>query len=195
MRGAHLGLVAVLGACGTLRAPAPQPSNPPAPPAPAVPAHPENDALRYPLPGPAACSRGFSARDRHFGLDLPAPTGTPVLSSAAGVVVRASRHRDYGLVAVVQHTSDGRYAIYAHLAELAVALGDLVDAGTRIGVVGATGNASRPHLHWEILEAPAPLPVRAEGPLGIPGGAYRIDPAAVATTPCPPQDRAQNDQP
>lgn len=135
--------------------------------------------LHFPLPGAVPCSRGFLPDDRHFALDLVAPAGTPVLASAPGLVVRASSHRDYGLTVVVEHAAT-TYTLYAHLSSLAVSVGDSVTAGATLGAVGDTGNARGAHLHWEVLRADAPLPLRADGPLGIPGGAYRVDPATVA---------------
>jgi murein DD-endopeptidase MepM/ murein hydrolase activator NlpD len=136
------------------------------------------DELRFPVTDGAwaACSRGFAPAERHFGLDIPAPTGTPVVASAGGEVVRAAPHAHYGLVVVVRHAGH-RYTLYAHLSALAVAAGEAVAAGATLGEVGRTGNATGPHLHWEVLRAAGPLPVRAEGPLGIAGGDLRVDPA------------------
>lgn len=138
--------------------------------------------LRFPLPDWTRCSRGFRPAERHHALDIMAPPGTPVRASAGGVVVRATRHDDYGLMVVLEHPGpNGFYTLYAHLSRLDVAVGDRVVAGRRIGAVGSSGNATGPHLHWEVLRAPARLPVRAEGALGIAGGEYRIDPAAVVS--------------
>jgi murein DD-endopeptidase MepM/ murein hydrolase activator NlpD len=177
-------LTVALAGCGLL----PRATTPPAPETtvtyvdlpPAAPAQPPPAAeLMFPLAEAAPCSRGFLPDERHFALDLVAPEGTPVLASAAGVVLRASWHRDYGLMVVVEHAG-ATYTLYAHLSWLAVSLGDAVAARGVLGAVGATGNARGAHLHWEVLRADAPLAVRTDGPLGVAGGAYRVDPAAVA---------------
>lgn len=139
--------------------------------------------LAFPLPGAEACSRGFSAR--HFALDVPAAEGTPVHASAAGVVVRASAHPSYGLAVILLHRDLPRltYTLYAHLSRLAVAAGDRVAGGETIGEVGRTGRASAPHLHFEVLEADAPLPINAAGPIGLGGDEHRVDPAEVVEVP------------
>jgi murein DD-endopeptidase MepM/ murein hydrolase activator NlpD len=176
----RLVLVALLAGCGTVRQgagardasrlAAPRPTG--APPV---------EELRLPLAAAAACSRGFLPGERHFAIDLPAPEGTPVLAAARGVVVRASHHPQYGLSAILLHPGlqPVTYTLYAHLSRLLVAAGDEVEAGAEIGEVGDTGNARGAHLHWEILRAPQPLPIRPEGALGLPGDAYRLDPAGL----------------
>src|SRR5262245_23716017 len=105
-------------------------------------------ALAFPIPGAHECSRGFRPAEGHFGLDVPAPPGTPVLASARGVVVRASGHPTYGLAVVIRHARLV-YTLYAHLSAVAVRAGDEVEARTKVGEVGATGNARGPHLHFE----------------------------------------------
>jgi murein DD-endopeptidase MepM/ murein hydrolase activator NlpD len=169
--------------CGTTR-PARAPATPAVPPLP-EPSPPEAEpapTLGFPVPGATQCSRGFSPGERHFALDIPAAPGTPVLAAGPGVVVRADRHRTYGLMALLRHPGFPRaiYTLYAHLSVLEVAAEDVVDAGAKIGEVGQTGNARGPHLHWEILSAPAAIPFLREGPLGVPGDAHRVDPAALA---------------
>ena len=137
--------------------------------------------LVFPLPE-HTCSRGFSPAERHFALDVPADEGTPVVASGAGLVLRASAHPVYGLTVILEHPRLV-YTLYAHLASASVAPGDRVTAGEPIGAVGHTGNASGPHLHFEVLTAGAPLPLRAEGPIGIRGDDHRLDPAAILETP------------
>src|SRR5262249_35699852 len=92
--------------------PPPPPPRPPASPAlapgggappPAVDELPVPPALASPLPAATGCSRGFDPGDRHFGLDLVAPPGSPILASAAGVVVRTAPHPDYGQLVVLRH--------------------------------------------------------------------------------------------
>jgi murein DD-endopeptidase MepM/ murein hydrolase activator NlpD len=137
----------------------------------------------FPVPGAASCSRGFSPAERHFALDIPAAEGTPVVAARDGVVVRAAPHPSYGEMVIVAH-ADLLYTLYAHLASVAVGAGDGVAQGDRLGAVGRTGNATGPHLHFEVLDASAPLPLRATGPIGIPGDRHRVDPEAMVGLHC-----------
>ena len=88
---------------------------------------------------------------QHVGLDIGAPTGTPVTSARGGVVRRAGAAGDYGLRVVLEHV-DGSTTRYAHLSEVSVSVGDEVVRGQEIGLVGATGNATGPHLHFELRD-------------------------------------------
>lgn len=85
----------------------------------------------------------------HQGIDFAAPTGTPVLASAAGRVVAAGWSGGYGNLIAVQH---GRNMVtrYAHLSRISVKVGDNVGQGQRIGAVGSTGLSTGPHLHYEV---------------------------------------------
>lgn len=98
----------------------------------------------------------------HTGVDLAAPTGTPVMSVATGTIVNASYSGSYGNRIVVKH-DDGTETWYAHLNSIAVASGQSVSAGEVIGTVGATGNVTGPHLHLEFH----------------PGGGSAVDPVAA----------------
>lgn len=86
---------------------------------------------------------------RHSGLDFAAPVGTPVVAAAAGVVVQAGTAGPYGRLVVVDH-GGGTSTYYAHLSSSSVTAGDRVAGGQRLGAVGATGNATGPHLHFEV---------------------------------------------
>jgi murein DD-endopeptidase MepM/ murein hydrolase activator NlpD len=95
---------------------------------------------------------GFGPRGRRFheGIDLPAPRGTPVLAAGAGVVTWAApKSGAWGKLVVLRH-ADGVRTLYAHLSRITVHLGDVVAGGTIIGRVGATGDATGPHLHFEV---------------------------------------------
>lgn len=85
----------------------------------------------------------------HEGLDIEAPTGTPVRAAAAGKVVRSGYEALYGNLLVVDH-GNGFRTLYAHLSERIVSPGDLVQKGDVIGTVGDTGKATGPHLHYEV---------------------------------------------
>lgn len=88
-------------------------------------------------------------RRRHNGVDLAAPTGTPVYATADGVVGRADWFSSYGLYIAIDHGADLETR-YAHLSKLAVAAGERVRKGDLIGYVGSTGRSTGPHLHYEV---------------------------------------------
>jgi len=92
----------------------------------------------------------------HQGIDLAAPAGTAVHATADGRVVVAGREKRYGRMVLVDH-GGGILTRYAHLKRIDVARGDRVRRGDRIGRVGASGNASGPHLHYEVIRNGAPV--------------------------------------
>jgi murein DD-endopeptidase MepM/ murein hydrolase activator NlpD len=85
----------------------------------------------------------------HTGVDISAPTGTPVRSAADGVVLYATWMNGYGRIIVLDHGS-GYQTIYAHLSRFAVVPGQEIRQGERIGYVGSSGRATAPHLHYEV---------------------------------------------
>lgn len=86
----------------------------------------------------------------HEGLDISAPSGTPVVSVTDGVVVTVGESDDgYGIKVVIDHGS-GLASVYAHLSSAQVGVGQLVAAGQRIGLVGSTGRSTGAHLHYEL---------------------------------------------
>ncbi|MFE7273548.1 peptidoglycan DD-metalloendopeptidase family protein [Streptomyces sp. NPDC057623] len=89
----------------------------------------------------------------HTGVDFSAATGTPLKAVGAGTVVSAGWGGAYGNQVVIQ-LADGYYAQYAHLSSLSVSSGQTVTAGQQIGLSGATGNVTGPHLHFEIRTTP-----------------------------------------
>lgn len=84
----------------------------------------------------------------HSGMDFKAPTGTPVLATGPGKVIKASWQGGYGRLVEIQHTG-GITTRYAHLSRIHVKVGDYVSTGKRIGRVGSTGRSTGPHLHYE----------------------------------------------
>ena len=86
----------------------------------------------------------------HNGIDIGAPSGTPVYAVSGGriVVARAGYNGGYGTM-IVQDTSAGFQVLYGHLSRLAVSPGDEVSAGQIIGYVGNTGRSTGSHLHYE----------------------------------------------
>lgn len=96
--------------------------------------------------------RTFNGQERswHKGLDLAAPTGTPIQAPAAGVVTAALPDTFFnGNIMTIDH-GYGLFSIYAHLDSMALKEGDKVSEGEVIGTVGATGRATGPHLHWGV---------------------------------------------
>ena len=116
--------------------------------------------LRSPLKFSAAVTSSFSqsrfhpvlheAR-AHLGTDYGAPIGTPVQAIGAGRVVFAGDKGDDGNMIQLQH-SNGYQSLYLHLSRILVHTGDRVASGDRIGLVGMTGLATGPHLHFSILD-------------------------------------------
>ncbi|MFJ9737361.1 peptidoglycan DD-metalloendopeptidase family protein [Streptomyces sp. NPDC101166] len=89
----------------------------------------------------------------HTGVDFVVPTGTSLKAVGAGTVVSAGWGGAYGNQVVIR-LADGYYAQYAHLSALSVSAGQSVFAGQQIGLSGATGNVTGPHLHFEIRTTP-----------------------------------------
>ncbi|MCX4903623.1 LysM peptidoglycan-binding domain-containing M23 family metallopeptidase [Streptomyces sp. NBC_00878] len=89
----------------------------------------------------------------HTGVDFVVPTGTSLKSVGAGTVVSAGWGGAYGNQVVIK-LDDGYYAQYAHLSSLGVSAGQTVTGGQEIGLSGATGNVTGPHLHFEIRTTP-----------------------------------------
>lgn len=86
----------------------------------------------------------------HNGIDIGAPTGTPVYTTASGTVVSVGfNDNSYGKWVVIKHT-DGYFSLYGHLSQQRVSNGQTVNKGDRIGDIGATGFATGPHLHFTI---------------------------------------------
>ncbi|MCL2245002.1 MAG: M23 family metallopeptidase [Treponema sp.] len=94
-------------------------------------------------------SDGGRGTSIHTGLDYGIPTGTEVVSCGNGKVVLASSMIVAGNAIIIEH-APGIYSLYYHLDKIEVKEGDFVNAGTRIGLSGATGLATGPHLHWDI---------------------------------------------
>jgi murein DD-endopeptidase MepM/ murein hydrolase activator NlpD len=98
----------------------------------------------------------------HFGHDIAAPTGTPVLAAATGVVSLVGSDMVLPGNTVLLDHGHGVSTVYIHLSRIDVAEGQRVQAGEVIGAIGATGRASGPHLHWglnwfDVKLDPAPL--------------------------------------
>ncbi|MBD2462374.1 M23 family metallopeptidase [Oscillatoria sp. FACHB-1407] len=119
-----------------------------------------NTRLIFPLSLPASITSAFGWRVHpisgamrfHYGTDLGAPMGTPVLAAYSGRVAIADFMNGYGLTVVMRHASPDAQTLYAHLSEIFVQPGEVVEQGQVIGRVGSTGNSTGPHLHFEYRE-------------------------------------------
>ena len=92
----------------------------------------------------------------HKGIDIGAVTGTPVLAAASGKIVSAGSAGHYGNMVMIDH-GDGYYTLYAHNSAILCKVGDSVNQGDAISLVGSTGNSTGPHLHFEVREGNKPL--------------------------------------
>ena len=84
----------------------------------------------------------------HLGTDFAATTGTPARTVGDGVVEFAGSQNGYGNVVFIKHRN-GHETVYAHLSKISVARGQSVSQGQTVGLVGSTGWATGPHLHFE----------------------------------------------
>jgi murein DD-endopeptidase MepM/ murein hydrolase activator NlpD len=116
---------------------------------------PERLRMQVPVPGPRSSSFGLrrvfngQARAPHSGMDIAAPTGTPVVSPLAARVLDVGDYFFNGQTVWLDH-GGGLLSMFCHLSAVHVAVGDAVAAGTRVAAVGATGRVTGPHLHWGV---------------------------------------------
>lgn len=107
--------------------------------------------LSRPLPGSIGDAFGPRGARFHAGLDFPAATGTTVAAAGSGRVLFAGPSGGgWGKLVVVDH-GQGVRTRYAHLSRIRVQVGERIAVGSTVGLVGATGEASGPHLHFEVL--------------------------------------------
>lgn len=114
---------------------------------------------------------GGVPRNPHAGVDVAAPTGTPVAAPASGIVVLAAppAFSLEGNLLIIDH-GNRLFSSFLHLSRIDVKVGDRVAQGQRVGAIGATGRATGPHLHW-----------------GMSWGEVRVDPQLLV----PPMDGAR----
>lgn len=91
----------------------------------------------------------FHGHEFHYGIDVPAPEGTPIRACKDGEVVVSEYSSGYGYYMVIKHT-DGTQTLYAHMYKVGLPKGTKVSQGEEIGGIGTTGSSTGNHLHFEI---------------------------------------------
>jgi murein DD-endopeptidase MepM/ murein hydrolase activator NlpD len=123
---------------------------------------PGNGRFDWPVQGAVRSGFGprvhpiFGGSRMHTGVDISAPSGTPIKAAGDGVVVMAGSNGGYGNWTLIDH-GDGLATGYAHQSSIGVAMGQRVRRGEVIGRVGSTGASTGPHLHWEVRVNGAPV--------------------------------------
>lgn len=113
--------------------------------------------VTHPLPDMARVSSNYGGRtmggraENHSGLDLAAPSGTPIYATGPGVVTKSGWGTGYGQYVEINH-GNGYITRYAHASRLIATVGQSVKAGDHIANVGCTGRCTGPHLHYEVVK-------------------------------------------
>lgn len=103
----------------------------------------------------------------HTGIDLRAPEGAPIRAAAGGVIVDAGRRGGYGNAVEIDH-GNGTTTLYAHASAVLVGKGERVEPGQTVALVGQTGQATGPHLHFEVRRHDHPVnPSSGRAPISI----------------------------
>ncbi|MBI5598686.1 MAG: M23 family metallopeptidase [Deltaproteobacteria bacterium] len=110
----------------------------------------EKGRFSWPIEGTVISGYGARGEVMHSGIDIKAPKGSPVKAAADGKVVYSNNNMaGYGNVVIVEHADD-YFTVYAHNDRNLVKEGDAVKKGVEVALVGDSGNAATPHLHFEI---------------------------------------------
>lgn len=120
-------------------------------------ANPYSWLITHPLPNLKRVSSDFGGRtmggraENHSGLDMSAPSGTPIYATGPGIVTKSGWGTGYGQYVEINH-GNGYLTRYAHASRLIARVGDRVQAGEQIANVGCTGRCTGPHLHYEVVK-------------------------------------------
>ena len=113
--------------------------------------------VSHPLPDMNRVSSNYGGRtmggraENHSGLDMSAPSGTPIYATGPGIVTKSGWGTGYGQYVEINH-GNGFLTRYAHASRLIARVGDQVKAGEQIANVGCTGRCTGPHLHYEVVK-------------------------------------------
>lgn len=102
-----------------------------------------------PTSGRITSKMGSRSGRYHYGIDYGAPTGTPIVATRSGKVIKTSCGSGYGKCLVIKH-DNGTQSLYAHASRIFVTVGTQVKQGQKVAAVGSTGRSTGPHLHFEI---------------------------------------------
>lgn len=119
-----------------------------------------SSGLMWPVPGKISSGYGKRGRRFHWGIDIPAPRGTPIRAASDGLVLasadRVKGYSGYGRIVIIEH-GRGIRTLYAHNSKNHVKAGTCIKAGEVLGRVGATGRATGNHLHFEVRKDGRPV--------------------------------------